>query len=308
MRFCIVGSGAVGGYFGAKLARAGHDVTFLARGAHLEAIRSRGLTVKSVLGDFTVRGPAEDRPERVGPVDVAILAVKTYSNPDALPMLKTIMRDNAIALTLQNGVDSVDEVASAVDGTRVLGGTTYVATALAEPGLIEQTGTHRRIVFGETSGATATVSERVHQIHEVFSAADIVSEAVADARVPIWEKFCYLAPFAAFTGAARVPIGPIWSDWMSRHMLVSAFGEVEAVARAEHVSLPVDVVERIVAYVDSIPPTTRSSLLIDLQQGKPIEIEALAGAAVRRGAKRQVPTPILSALYAVLKPHARGKM
>ena len=146
----------------------------------------------------------------------------------------------------------------------------------------------------------------MRQIHEAFAAADIVSEPVADARVPIWEKFCYLAPFAAFTGAARVPIGPIWSDWTSRHMLVSAFGEVEAVARAEHVALPLDVVERIVAYVDSIPPTTRSSLLIDLQQGKPIEIEALAGAAVRRGATRQVPTPIMSALYAVLKPHARG--
>lgn len=308
MRFCIVGSGAVGGYFGAKLAHAGHEVTFLARGAHLEAIRSRGLTVKSVLGDFTAHGAAEDRAERVQPVDVAILAVKTYSNPEALPMLKTIMRDNAVALTLQNGVDSVDDVASAVDAARVLGGTTYVATALAEPGLVEQTGTHRRIVFGETSGDSARISERVQQIHQVFAGADIVSEPVADARVPIWEKFCYLAPFAAFTGAARVPIGPIWSDWMSRHMLVSAFGEVEAVARAEHVALPLDVVERIVAYVDSIPPTTRSSLLIDLQQGKPIEIEALAGAAVRRGAKRQVPMPIMSALYAVLKPHARGKM
>ena len=308
MRFCIVGSGAVGGYFGAKLAHAGHEVTFLARGAHLEAIRSRGLTVKSVLGDFTARGAAEDRAERVQPVDVAILAVKTYSNPEALPMLKTIMRDNAVALTLQNGVDSVDDVASAIDAARVLGGTTYVATALAEPGLVEQTGTHRRIVFGETSGDTARISERVQRIHEVFASADIVSEPVADARVPIWEKFCYLAPFAAFTGAARVPIGPIWSDWTLRHMLVSAFGEVEAVARAEQVALPLDVVERIVAYVDSIPPTTRSSLLIDLQHGKPIEIEALAGAAVRRGAKRQVPMPIMSALYAVLKPHARGKV
>jgi 2-dehydropantoate 2-reductase len=306
MRFCIVGSGAVGGYYGAKLAHAGHDVTFLARGAHLSAIRERGLTVKGPLGTFAVRAPAEDRAEQVGPVDVAILAVKTYSNPEALPLLKTIMRDQAVALTLQNGVDSVDEVSSAVDRARVLGGTTYVATALAEPGVIEQTGTHRRIVFGEAIGDTSRISERVRRLSDVFAGADIVSEAVADARVPIWEKFCYLAPFAAFTGAARVPIGPIWSDWTSRHMLVSAFGEVEAVARAERIALPEDVVQRIVAYVDSIPPTTRSSLLIDLLQGKPIEIEALAGAAVRRGAKRQVPTPIMAALYAVLKPHSRG--
>jgi len=306
MRFCIVGSGAVGGYYGAKLARAGHEVTFVARGAHLAAIREHGLTVKSQLGDFTVRAPAEDRAENIGPVDVAILAVKTYSNPEALTLLKAVAGDHAVALTLQNGVDSVDEMASAFDRKRVLGGTTYVAAALARPGVVEQTGTHRHIVFGEVSGETPGVSDRVRQIDEAFKSADIVSETVADARVPIWEKFCYLAPFAGFTGAARVPIGPIWSDWTSRHMLVEAFREVEAVARAEHVALPEDVVERIVAYVDSIPHTTRSSLLIDLQQGKPIEIEALAGAAVRRGAKRQVPTPIMSALYAVLKPHSRG--
>lgn len=306
MRFCIVGSGAVGGYYGAKLARAGHAVTLVARGAHLAAIREHGLTVKSQLGDFTVHAPVEDRAENVGAVDVAILAVKTYSNPEALPLLKAIVGDQAVALTLQNGVDSVDEVATVVDRRRVLGGTTYVAAALAQPGVIEQTGTHRHIVFGEVSGDTPAVSERVRQIGEAFTSADIVSEAVADARVPIWEKFCYLAPFAAFTGAARVPIGPIWSDWTSRHMLIAAFREVEAVARAEHVAVSEDAVERIIAYVDSIPPTTRSSLLIDLRQGKPIEIEALAGAVVRRGAKRQVPTPIMSALYAVLKPHTRG--
>jgi 2-dehydropantoate 2-reductase len=306
MRFCIVGSGAVGGYYGAKLVQAGHEVTFIARGAHLAAIRERGLTIKSQLGDFTVRAPAEDRADRVPPVDVAILAVKTYSNGEALPMLKTIVRDNGVALTLQNGVDSVDEVGSILSPDRVVGGTTYVATALTQPGLIEQTGIHRQIVFGEVSRATAAVSDRVQQINDAFTGADIVSEPVADARLPIWEKFCYLAPFAAFTGAARLPIGRLWLDQASRQMLVSAFGEVEAVARAEGVALPANVVDRIIAYVDSIPPTTRSSMLIDLQQGKPIEIEALAGAVVRRGARHQVPTPIMSALYAVLKPHATG--
>ena len=301
MRFCIVGSGAVGGYYGAKLAHAGCDVTFLARGAHLAAIRERGLTIKSRLGDFTVRAPAEDRPENVPAVDVAILAVKTYSNRDALPMLKAIVGDAGVALTLQNGVDSVEELAAHVDIGRVIGGTTYVATALSKPGVIEQTGTYRHIVFGEVSGDLTRVSDRVARIQEVFRRADIVSEPVADARIPIWEKFCYLAPFAAFTGAARVPIGPIWSDWMSRHMLTAAFREVECVARAEGVAVAEDMIEKIVAYVDSIPATTRSSMLIDLQHGKPIEIEALAGAVVRRAAARQVETPIMAALYAVLK-------
>ena len=306
MRFAIVGSGAVGGYYGAKLARAGHDVTFIARGAHLAAIRARGLAIKSPLGDFVVKANAEDDPVKVPPVDVAIFAVKAYSNRDALPILKAVVRDRGVALTLQNGVESVDEVASSVGAPRVLGGSTYVATALSAPGLIEQTGTHRRVVFGEVSGDTSRVSDRVHQIGDAFSGADIVCEPVADARVPIWEKFCYLAPFAAFTGAARVPIGPLWADAASRGLMTAGFREVEAVARAGGVALPRDVVDRILTYVDSIPPPTRSSLLIDLQQGKPIEVEALVGAVVRRGAKAGVATPIMAALYAVLKPHANG--
>jgi 2-dehydropantoate 2-reductase len=165
---------------------------------------------------------------------------------------------------------------------------------------------HRQIVFGEVSGDAIGVSERVQRIQDAFKASDIVSEAVPDARVPIWEKFCYLVPFAAFTGAARLPIGPIWSDATSRPMLIAAFAEVERLARAEGVPVAADLIDRIVSYVDSIPPTTRSSMLIDLQQGKPIEIEALAGAVVRRGARRGVPTPILSPLYAVLKLHASG--
>ena len=124
--------------------------------------------------------------------------------------------------------------------------------------------------------------------------------------MPIWEKFCYLAPFAAFTGAARLPIGPLWADPFGRAQVIAAFREVEAVARAGGIALPADVVDRILPYVDAIPPDTRSSLLIDLQQGKPIEVEALLGAVVRRAAKTRTPTPVMAALYAVLKPHAAG--
>ncbi|HWF83860.1 MAG TPA: 2-dehydropantoate 2-reductase [Vicinamibacterales bacterium] len=306
MRFAIIGSGAVGGYYGAKLAQTGHDVTFIARGAHLAAMRERGLAIRSPLGDFVVRPRAEDDPARVPPVDVAIFAVKAYSNPGALPLLAAIARGDTVALTLQNGVDSVDDVAAAVGAARVLGGSTYIATALSEPGVIEQTGTHRRIVFGEVSGDTSQVSSRAQAIHDAFASADIISEPVADARVPIWEKFCYLSPFAACTGAARVPIGPLWADPSAKDLLIAAFHEVAAVARAEGVAISADLIDRIIAYVDSVPPSTRSSLLIDLQQGKPIEVEALLGTVVRRGGRARVPTPIMAALYAVLKPHAQG--
>ena len=238
-----------------------------------------------------------------------MLAVKTYDNASALPMLKPLIGESTVVMTLQNGVDSVDEVAAVVGPERVLGGPTYIAAALSVPGLIEQTGTHRRIVFGEAFGERAAVSDRVQKIADVLTAADIQAEAVADARVPLWEKFIYLAPFAAFTGAARLPIGPLWSDPAIKAQFMAAVAEVEAVARAEGVAVrePASLKEYVTHYVDVLPPSTRSSLLIDLQQGKRIEVESLPGSVVRRGRAAGVPTPVMAALYSVLKPWAAGQ-
>lgn len=306
MHFAILGSGAVGGYYGAKLALAGHRVSFVARGAHLRAIRERGMMVWSPLGDFTVKAQAEDDTGRIGPVDVVLYAVKTYDNATALPMLLPLLGPSTVVITLQNGVDSVDEVAAVIGEERVLGGPTYVATAIAGPGFIEQTGTHRRIVFGEVFGSRAAVSDRVLTIADAMVTADIQAEARADGRVPLWEKFVYLAPFAAFTGAARLPIGPLWSDPAARETFLEAVREVESVARAEAIVIPEGVLDRVVAYVDSIPPSTRSSLLIDLQAGKRIELESLAGSVVRRGRAAGVPTPVMAGLYAVLRPWVAG--
>lgn len=307
MKIAILGSGAVGGYYGARLALAGHDVTFIARGAHLAAIRERGLEIRSAaLGDFIATGRAEEDTARVGPVDLVLFAVKTYDNPTALPLLRPLLGDETTVLSVQNGVDSAAEVAQVAGEARTLGGTTYVATALESPGLIVQTGTHRRIVFGEAFGALPNLSARVKSIHEAFGAADIQSDAVGDGRVPIWEKFVFLAALAGFTGAARLPIGPVWGDAFTKAQFLAACREIEAVARAEGVAVAPDVVDRIVPYVDAIPGSMRSSLLIDLQQGKRIEVEALQGAVVRRAAALGVPTPIMSTLYAVLKLHAQG--
>ena len=307
MRFAILGSGAVGGYYGAMLARAGHDVTFIARGAHLAAIRERGLTVHSpMLGDFTVRARAEDDTTTVGPVDVVIVAVKAYDNASALPLLAPMMGSGSSVLTLQNGVDSVQEVAVVVGEGPVIGGTTYVATALSSPGVIDQTGVHRRIVFGEVFGSLPRASARVGAIHEAFAAADIQSEPVDDGRVPIWEKFIFLVALAGFTGASRLPIGPLWADPDVRARFLEACREVESLARAEGVDVASDVVDRVNAYVRGIPGTMRSSLLIDLSQGKRIEVEALHGSVVRRAARAGVAVPIMSTLYALLKPFAAG--
>ena len=317
MRFAILGSGAVGGYFGAQLAKAGQDVTFIARGAHLDAIRQTGLEVKSAkLGDFTVRAAAESDTARVGPVDVAIVSVKAYDNPTALPMLKPLIGPDTVVLTLQNGVDSTDEVAAIVGKEHVLGGTTYVATALEGPGLIVQTGVHRSIIFGEVfglpdvasakSGDVSRITPRVQAIADVLAAADIQVTPVADARIPIWDKFVYLVAFSGFTGASRLAIGHIWKYPHVQEMFYAASREIAAIAKAEGVTISENRFETLREYMANIPPSTRSSLLIDLEQGKRIEVEALQGAAVRRAAKHGLPVPIVSTLYAVLKAWEGG--
>jgi 2-dehydropantoate 2-reductase len=307
MRLAILGSGAVGGYFGAKLAHSGQDVTFVARGAHLNAIRARGLEVKSaVLGDFTVQAPAESDTSQIGPVDAVLVAVKAYDNRTALPMLTPLVGPETVVLTLQNGVDSVNEVAAVVGEPHVLGGTTYVATALEAPGLIVQTGVHRSIIFGEVFGDRSRISARVQQLAEVLAAADVQVTPVADGRVPIWDKFVYLVGFSGFTGAARLPIGQLWKSPQAQEMFYAASREVAAIAKAEGVTISADRFATLKEYMDKIPATTRSSLLIDLEQGKRIEVEALQGAAIRRAQAHGVPTPIISTLYAVLKPWESG--
>jgi 2-dehydropantoate 2-reductase len=308
MRFAVVGAGAVGGYFGARLARSGQDVVFIARGANLQAIRERGMQILSErLGDFEVRVPAYDNPAEVGPVDVVLYTVKTYDNPTALPLLRPLMGPRTVVLTLQNGVDSVDEVASIVGRDRVLGGTTYVATALEKPGVIVQTGVHRSIIFGEVSGERTGISDRVQAIADAMAPADIQVTPVPDGLVPIWDKFVYLVPFSGFTGAARLPIGELWSDQFTQQMFYAAAREVASLASAEGVTISANRFETLKEYMDNVPPTTRSSLLIDLQQGKRTEVEALQGAAVRRAAKHGLKVPIVATLYAVLRPYAQRR-
>lgn len=306
MRFAFIGAGAVGGFYGALLARKGYEVGFVARGAHRDVIARDGLRVDGPLGDFTVKVRAESDPSKLGAADVVVLAVKTYDNATAIPMIQPLMAPNAVVLSLQNGVDSAEDIAAAVGEPATLGGSTYIATAIEAPGFIRQTGTHKRVVFGEYFGVRDRVSDRVQRIADAMLDAGIDAEPVADARAAVWEKFTYLAPFAAFTGASRLPIGPLWADEETRPMFIEAVAEVRRVAAAHGIPLAPDHLDKLNTYVAKLPPSTRSSLLIDLSQGKRIEVEALQGSVVRRGRKTGVPTPIMAALYAVLKPHANG--
>jgi 2-dehydropantoate 2-reductase len=240
-----------------------------------------------MLGDFTVNARAEEDTSRIGPVDVVIVAVKAYDNASALPMVEPLLGPSTTILPLQNGVDTANELAERFGEQPVLGGVTYIATALVSPGVIEQTGTHRRI-------------------HQAFAGADITSEPVEDGRVPIWEKFIFLVSLAGFTGASRLPIGPLLDEPSIKLRFLDGCREIEALARAEGVPVAPDIIDRISSYVAGIPGSMRSSLLIDLSQGKPIEVEQLHGSVVRRAEKLGVPVPITSTLYAVLKPWAAG--
>jgi len=310
MRFAIVGSGAVGGYYGAKLQRAGHDVTLIARGKNLAALREKGMTIESAaLGDFHVKPRAEESAANVRGTEVVLLATKTYDNDTAIPLVRQLLdqgASGAYVLSLQNGVSSPYALAEAVGEARVMAGPTYVATALGEPGRIVQTGVHRRIAFGEVFKIGAGLSARALALHDAFVGADIVSEPHPDGRVPLWQKYTYLGPFAAFTGAARLPIGPLWADPGTRESFLAASREMHSLASAEGVTLAADSIAQLETYIGSLQPDTRSSLLIDLQQGKRIEVEGLLGFAVRLGEKHGVPTPIIKALYSVLKPWANG--
>lgn len=314
MRFAIIGSGAVGGYFGARLVRAGHDVTFIARGAHLEAIRERGLEIRSPAGDFIVRARAESEPAQVGPVDVVILAVKTYDNATALPMVKVLLsqaersesgESKAVVLPLQNGVDAPGELAALVGEQAVLGGLAYISTAVTQPGVITQTGTHQRITFGEFFGAPSQLSARVEALRDALASAGVNVEAVADSRVPLWDKLVFLAPFAGLLGCARLPLGRLWTLPASRETYLAGAAEVMRVATAEGVTCKTPL-DELVRNVDKLPPDVRASLLVDLEQGKPIEVEALLGSVVRRGRAAGIPTPVMATFYGALKPHEHG--
>jgi 2-dehydropantoate 2-reductase len=305
MKVAVVGAGAIGGYYGARLAQAGHDVTLIARGASLEAIRATGLRVRTGTGDFTAQVRAESDPAKVGPADLVVFAVKTYSSQSAFPLLPPLVGPGTAVLPLQNGVDSADELSAVVGREPMLAGTTYIAATLVEPGVVEHVGTARRIVFGEAYGERA-VTERVSRIREALAGADVQAEAVADSRIPIWEKFIFIAPLAALTAAARLPIGPAWAQPAFRETYDRAMGEVEALARHAGIPVAADVRSQKLRYLDASPPTMRSSMMVDITSGRPLELEALVGAVVRRGSGAGIPTPVMATLYGILKPFEQG--
>ncbi|MGQ9369786.1 2-dehydropantoate 2-reductase [Azospirillum sp. ST 5-10] len=304
MRIAVMGSGGVGGYFGARLAAAGADVTFLARGRHLAAIRHQGLRVVSDAGDLHLERPAaSDDPATVGPVDVVLFCVKLWDTEAAAAQCRPLLKPGTAVITLQNGVTGTDALAAALGREHVVGGVAHVAATIAAPGTIRHTGTLARMTFGELDGRRSERLEAFHALAERAGFDAILSDHILRT---IWEKFAFLAPLSGLTALTRQPVGVIRSVAPTRALFFDAVAEVAAVAAAHGVPLGADLVDRVAALVDGLVPGMRSSMLNDLERGARLELPWLSGAVVRLGAGHGVPTPVHRVVAAALAPYADG--
>jgi len=303
MRIAIVGAGGVGGYFGAKLARAGESVVMLARGAHLDAIRRHGLRVRSAVdGEFTAKADAVESFADQAPVDMALFCVKSFDTREAAEALRPVLGRDTGVVSLQNGVDNEEILDDVLGAGRALGGAAFVFSTIESPGVIAHT-LLGRIVFGELDGR---VSERATRLRDALAAAGVPVELSTEVRRVLWEKYLLISAQAGTTALTRAPIGVIRQipeTWRLYRRIVE---ELAAVARAAGVTLPADVVETIIKNASALAPTAFSSLHHDLVHGRRLELEALHGHAVRLGERLGVPTPTVFAVYAALKPHAAG--
>jgi 2-dehydropantoate 2-reductase len=301
MRIAIMAAGAVGGYFGARLAAGGHDVAFIARGTQLEALRTRGLRIESPLGDLHIRDVrATSEPREVGAVDIVLFAVKLWDTEIAGEATRPLVGASTRVITLQNGVDSVERLQPILGEGTVVGGTSHIATVVAGPGTIAHTSPFAQIRCGR-------VDRRSDPVLEVFveraRAAGIDASLSDDINLDRWKKFIFLAALSGATGMMRMPLGPVLADADTRAFFVDLMQETVAVGRASGVPIAADFVKDRLKFADASPPGFKASLLHDLEAGRRIELDWLAGKVAELGRLLSVPTPANRAVYAALKLH-----
>jgi 2-dehydropantoate 2-reductase len=304
MRIAIVGSGGVGGYFGGRLAATGVDVTFIARGAHLAALREHGLRIESPSGNLHVpRVSATDDPASVGPVDIVFFTVKLYDTESALATLPPLIGPQTLVIPFQNGVDSVERLTQTLGKTHVAGGTTYVTAVIAEPGLIRHTAMER-LLFGPVAGPAPPVLQELRDAGKRAGFDAVLSDRIL---VDIWTKFARLSVFSGITAVTRSPIGVVRADPDLRALLETALHESIAVARGKQIPLLASTFADAMAGFSGLPPQARSSMLEDLERGRRLELPWLSGAVVRIGDEVGVDVPTHRLIVALLKPHVHGK-
>ena len=301
MRFVIFGSCSLGGNFGARLSHSGQDVTFIARGAHLQAMQSSGLRVDSLNGDFVLPGvKATDDPSSLGPADVVILGVKTWQVPDAAQAIRPLVGEGTLVLPLQNGIEAPAQLAEALGKEHVLGGLCRLSSLVAAPGHIRHVGLNPTIAFGELDNRR---SERVEALRQAFAqAVGCTPEVPADIHVALWTKFLFIAPFSGVGAVTRVPAGVLRAVPETRQMLIAAMHEVESLAAAQGIHLAPDAIDKTLAIIDNSPVGMMASMQRDIIDGRPSELEAQNGAVVRLARAAGVPVPVNTCLYASLLP------
>lgn len=301
----MMGSGGVGGLIGVRLAHAGCDVSFVARGAHLAAMREHGLKLESQVENVHLRKVrVTDDPHTLGPVDLVIFSVKLWDTEAAARAIVPLIGPETGVISLQNGVVKDDILRPIIGEKALMGGVAYMGTAIARPGVIQHTGTVQRVVFGEYDGRR---SKRAEGLLEWCRKGGLDAAISNDIRRTLWEKFAFLVGMAAVTATMRLPIGPIRSHPLTRQFYLDAMREAAAVGRAHGVRLPQDFAEERMAFVDTLPATMTASLHHDLERGNPLEVQWLSGSVVDLGAAVGVPTPIHRAVRDILILHAQGK-
>jgi len=303
MKILVMGAGGVGGYFGARLAQAGNDVVFIARGKHLEAIQATGLKVKSGLGDASLKAQAMQDPAGAGVVDVVLFCVKLWDTESAAGQLKPVVGPETIVIPFQNGVESIERLRKTLPEKCVMGGSAYIGTRIASPGVIEHTGTMARIRFGALLPAQRPSAERfLAACRDAGFGAELAEDIVS----VNWEKFVFLVALSSATAVARAPLGTVRSDPDLRWLFEQAMRETFRLALAKGAKLPADFVEKQLAFADSLPPEMRASLLHDLQAGGRLEAPWLCGAVARMSREAGLDAPVNHAVYAALKPYVGG--
>jgi 2-dehydropantoate 2-reductase len=299
MRVAVVGSGGIGAFLGGGLARSGQDVSFLARGKHLEAIRSQGLIVESVsLGNFQLKVKATDKPTDIGTVDLVLFCVKSYDTETALQQIGPLIGKSTTVLCFQNGVDNEDEIASAVGKEHVLAGAIFVESYISKPGKIVQSSGPWRIVIGEMDG---TITRRAKLIHEALEKAGLKCELSNRIQEILWEKFLFICATGGICSISRASLGQVLEFQSTRELYVSSLREIAAVAKAKGIKLADDIVARTLTRADTVNKATKPSMLRDLEHGKRLEVDALNGTVSRFGRELSVPTPVNDFIYATLK-------
>ena len=305
MKILIMGSGGVGGFYGGRLANTGCDITFVARGAHLAAMRDHGLTIESeAQGNINIKPvTVTDDPASIGVVDLVILAVKLWDTEAVAKSIKPVVGPDTAVLSLQNGVVKDDILRGVFGDKAVMGGVAYVGTHIARPGVIHQVGTLQRLVFGEYDGRK---SLRAETLLAALLKAGIQAELSNDIRRTLWEKYTFLVGLSGATASMRTTIGPVREHAQTRAFLYDLMQETVAVGRALGVALPENYADDRLAFADSVPGTMDSSLHHDLKNSNRLEVEWLAGGVVQLGKKAGVPTPCNRAVWDVLALHAQG--